>query len=235
MTQNDIDQLQRQGCEALIVASYDWKVPDCQSVFPYAINFHCSPLPEGRGPYPVSRALLERRTSWAVTCHKLSFKIDQGDILAHEHFRLEPEDCHESLDLKIQMAAKRLAEHITKNLPDLWQKAIPQGEAVYWKKPTLLERVINFNKPVADVLRHIRAFGANESLAAVGDHWYLVKRAVGWPETHAHKPGFAAHSFNRSTVIAATDGYVGLLDISLAPDHLIAEVEDQMNSSLTLR
>jgi hypothetical protein len=38
------------------------------------------PLPEGRGagPYPLTRAILEARDFWAITCHKLSEKFDEG-------------------------------------------------------------------------------------------------------------------------------------------------------------
>src|SRR5882724_8499382 len=71
MKASDLATLSAQGCEALAVASYNWKVPDWRPYLKYAVNFHAAPLPEARGPYPAVRALLEGHRSWAVSCHKV--------------------------------------------------------------------------------------------------------------------------------------------------------------------
>ena len=57
---------------------------------PFAVNFHASPLPNARGPYPAFRAILEGRRSWGVTCHRLEHGFDAGDILAAEVFFRSP-------------------------------------------------------------------------------------------------------------------------------------------------
>jgi methionyl-tRNA formyltransferase len=224
MAASDLAALGERGCEALIVASYDWKVGDWRPFVKYAVNFHASPLPDGAGPYPVVRAILEERGAWGVTCHQLSPEIDRGDILAREEFPLQPDECHESLDLKIQMAARRLASRVAVQLPELWRQAEPQSGGTYWRKHRVAEHVVDFGKPTESVLRHIRAFGANGSLACVGGVWFIVKRAVGWSEQHDHPPGRAVHVFNRSIVVAARDGYVGLLDSERAPPGIVAEI-----------
>ncbi len=225
MTEHDLAELQRQGCEALIVASYNWKIPDWQPYLKCAVNFHSSPLPEGRGPYPIVRAILENRDSWGITCHRLAAEIDKGDILAVERFPLQADESHESLDLKTQMAAQRLAAKVAREFMPLWEQAVPQGEGSYWKKPTLQERIIDFQQPVADILRHIRAFGSTESLANIGGAWLIVKRAVGWVDPHVVAPGQAAHVFNKSIVIAALDGYIGLLESDFAPPEIVAQMQ----------
>ena len=86
LIESDLDALRAEGCDALIVASYDWKIPDTAPFLKYAVNFHASPLPDGRGAYPVPRAILENRDHWAVTCHRLTPNIDNGAILAAENF-----------------------------------------------------------------------------------------------------------------------------------------------------
>lgn len=225
MTARDLQELQAQGCEALIVASYDWKIPDWSPFLKYAVNFHSAPLPEGRGPYPVVRAILENRDRWGVVCHKLTADLDAGDILDAEAFPLQPDECHESLDLKVQMAAKRLAQRMTEQMPEMWAKAKPQGEGSYWPRYTMEQRVIDFKKPVKDVLRHIRAFGASESIANLYGTWLLVKRALGWVEIHNHPPGHVAHTFNRNTIVAVPDGYVVLLEWDFAPPHVVEELK----------
>lgn len=218
----DLAELRERGCEALIVASYDWKVCDWRPFLKYAVNFHASPLPDGRGPYPVVRAILDGCEAWGVTCHRLSQDIDRGDILAREEFPLRPDECHESLDLRIQMAARRLASRVAGQLAELWEQAEPQRGGSYWRKHEAADHVIDFRNPTESILRHVRAFGANGSLACVGGAWFIVKRAVGWTEPHDHRPGCAVHIFNRSIVVAAADGYIGLLDSERAPPGVVA-------------
>lgn len=225
MTERDLAELRYQGCEALIVASYDWKIPDWSPYIQYAVNFHSSPLPAGRGPYPVSRAILENWDHWGVTCHKITDKIDQGEILASDQFPLQADECHESLDLKIQMSAKRLASRVAHDFAGLWEQAKPQQIGSYWQKTALPERVIDFTKPVEQIMRHIRAFGSTESLAFVNNTWFIVKRAVGWTEQHQHQPGQIVHVFNRHIVVAVADGYIGLLDNDVVPPHALKELQ----------
>jgi methionyl-tRNA formyltransferase len=228
MTTQDLEQLRDQGCDALIVASYDWKIPDWQPYLKYAVNFHCSPLPEGRGPYPVTRAILENRASWGVTCHRLSGEIDKGDILAQEIFPLQTDECHEKLDLKIQMAAKKLAGRVAGSFDELWNNATPQTGGSYWDKVKLRERLIDFDKPVDEILRHIRAFGATESLACLNGLYVIVKRAVGWTEKHSYKTGQIAHAFNQTLVITASDGYIALLEHNPAPPEVGEQVAKEI-------
>jgi methionyl-tRNA formyltransferase len=215
MTTDDLAELQAQGCEALVVASYKWKIHDWHPFLKYAVNFHCSPLPDGRGPYPPVRAILEKRDSWAVTCHRLSSEMDKGDIIAVEKFPLQSDECHESIDLKIQMAAKRLATGVARQFVELWGQAKPQEGGSYWEMPTVEERVIHFQMPVEHILRQIRAYGSNGSFALIDNSWLCVTRAVGWKEHHTHLPSQVVHTFNRSKVVAALDGFIGILEYDL--------------------
>jgi len=230
MTASDLAELRGQGCEVLIVASYDWKICDWQPFLKYAVNFHASPLPEGRGPYPAVRAILENRESWGISCHRLTQDIDRGDVLAAEEFPLQPYECHESLDLKIQMAAKRLATRVAGQFVELWEQAKPQDEGSYWKKFQSEESVIDFQKPIESIMRQIRAFGSIGSLAQMGGTWIVVKRAVAWTEQHNHIPGHVVHVFNRSAVVAASDGYIGVLESDIAMPHVVAELQAGLNA-----
>lgn len=121
-------ELAEQGCDALVVASYPWRIPDWTPYLKYAINFHCSPLPAGRGPYPLHQALLEGRNTWGASCHQITPEFDRGDILATQAFPLGANECHESLNLKVQIASRNIAGHVAANLPGLWRRAEPQGE-----------------------------------------------------------------------------------------------------------
>ena len=222
LTPANLETLAAQGCEALVVASYNWKIPDWRPALKYAVNLHASPLPEARGPYPAVRALLEGRRSWAVSCHKVEQNFDSGDLLAQESFALSDTDSHESLDLKIQMAARRLATRVAGDFAALWDGAQAQGTGSYWKHWRPEERKLDFSRGVEDVLRQVRAFGLIECTATVNKIDIFVRRAVGWTEAHTATPGAMVHSDGATMVVAARDGYIGIVEWSLLdPDAVV--------------
>ena len=212
MTQDDLKGLGDCGCDTLIVANYKWRIGDWQPHLKHAVNFHPSPLPEARGPYPIVRAILENRKSWAVTCHRLDANFDTGDILAAETFPLDEFECHESLSLKTQLASGRLAEHVAQNFLELWNHATPQGPGDYWPKLTQPELTINFANPVETIMRQVRALGLLECLATINNVLICIRRAVGWTELHTHIPGTVVHVNNKSIVVAVQNGYIGIID-----------------------
>ncbi len=219
MRPRDLDDLAQRGCEVLVVASYDWRIPEWRPYLRHAINFHPSPLPEARGPYPAVRAILEGRRQWGVTCHQISEQFDSGDILAQELFALGDRECHDSLDLRVQMAASRLASRVAADFPALWAAAQPQGAGSYWPRWREEERFIDFATPVAAIDRHVRAFHCVESLAQVNGVLLFVRRVAVWAEAHDYAPGTLVHSNGQKLVLAATDGYVALLEWSvIAPE-----------------
>jgi hypothetical protein len=110
------------------------------------------------------------------------------------------------------MAAGRLATTVATRFNELWEHAEPQKQGTYWKLPNLEERVIDFRRPVEEIVLHIRAYGASGSLANIGNHWFVVRRAVGWSETHSNPLGCIMHIFNKSFVVAVSDGYLGIIE-----------------------
>jgi methionyl-tRNA formyltransferase len=214
ISSRDLADLGHSGCTVLIVASYQWKIPEWSADIKYAVNFHPSPLPEGRGPYPLVRAILEERSSWAVTCHKINEKFDQGDILDVETFPIDPDECHDSLRLKVAMAASRLAERVALEFEPLWQAAVPQGIGSYWPRWTEQDHAIDFNQPVAIIMRQIRAFGDLECMATINGATIFIHRAKGWIEPHSAHPGAVTHASNLEMVVAAADGFIAITEWS---------------------
>ena len=187
MTEDDLRDLGESGCDVLIVAGYKWRIGDWRPYLKYAVNFHPSPLPEARGPYPIVRAILENRKSWAVTCHQLAPDFDTGDILAAETFQLNDSECHESLSLKIQMASVRLADRVANNFLALWNQAIPQGTGNYWPNLRQEELTINFSDSVDTIMRHDPGLGFARELGLY--QWSLdLCQTRGWLDRDAHLP-----------------------------------------------
>ncbi len=227
MAQRDIADIGISGCDVLVVAGYDWKIPQWNALVKYAINFHPSPLPTGRGAYPLPNAILGKHPVWGIACHRLTERIDAGEILDAEHFPIRADESHESLDLRVQIAGKRLAERIASNFIQLWRAATPQGEGTYWPKITLADKLIDLGRSIDDLLRHVRAYGRTGSLVNVGGTWHIVKHAAGWQETHTHAPGTVIHTSARAIVVAVADGYLAILESEVVPAHLAAQISAQ--------
>jgi len=214
MDSADLADLAARGCDALVCAGYDWRIPAWRPHLRYAVNFHPAPLPEARGPYPAFQALLGGRGRWAVTCHQIEPAFDTGAVLAEEAFDLVEDECHESLGLKAQMAQGRLARRLAQDFEKLWREAKPQVGGGYWRRLTDADREIDFTRPVDHILRQVRAFGLTETIAKVNGSTLYVRRAVGWREPHGLAPGTLAFTSGRQWVVAALDGYVGLIEWS---------------------
>ncbi len=210
--ESDFQELSAAHCDALIVASYNHRIGQWRPYLPYAVNFHPSPLPLGRGPYPLVRAIRDRHPHWGISCHQLSEQYDRGDVLDQELFDLDARETHESLDLKIQMAARRLGARVANGFEVLWTNAQPQVDAEWWPLWTATERAIDFSQTVAVIDCQIRAFGLHGTIARLQGYTLRVTRAHTWIEAHGRRPGSVAHAYGKTLVVAATDGYVALTD-----------------------
>jgi methionyl-tRNA formyltransferase len=215
----DLSDLEASGCEALVVAGYPWLITGWEQHLRYAVNFHPSPLPVGRGPYPLFTAILDGAPHWGMSVHALSPTFDTGAIVAQDRFDLSPDETHDMLLAKCQMAAKRLAATLAADFPRLWSEATPQGEGSYWPRITQAQRTLDWTQDVADVLRTVRAFGSIEAIAQVGSTRLYVWQATGWVAAHRLTPGTLVHKHRRHLVMAVRDGLVQLTGWSaLAPE-----------------
>jgi methionyl-tRNA formyltransferase len=217
MGETDLDDLAQRGCEALIVASYDWRIPHWRDKLHYAVNFHPSPLPLGRGPYPLPRAILEQRKRWAMSAHRIEHAFDSGDLLAMEEFGLDESESHETLNLKLQMAGGRLARKLAPSFIELWDAAQPQGKGEYWPAFSEAERTVDFHASVADILRKLRAFGVLECYGHLNGQRIYVRHAYGWPEPHNLGPETVVHVNGSDVVLAVKDGFIALTDWGILP------------------
>lgn len=89
MLPDDIERLAHEHGRdvVLVVSGYPWLVRGWHGRVRYALNLHPSPLPTGRGPYPLFKAVLDGYESWGVTAHVLAEQgFDTGDILAQDIF-----------------------------------------------------------------------------------------------------------------------------------------------------
>jgi methionyl-tRNA formyltransferase len=215
LTGDSLRELADRGCEALVVASYPWRIGDWRPYLKYAVNFHPAPLPFGRGPYPTPVPILEQAATWGVACHKLEHEFDAGDVLRKVEFPVSPQDDHDSVDLRIQLASRQLAADVAAHFVDYWNAAVPQTEGRYYPLWTDADRTLDFSQSVESVLRRVRAFGPIECIARINDATLFVRRAVGWIESHRIPAGTVVYVNGLSLVVTTVDGYVGLTEWSL--------------------
>ncbi len=200
------------GCEVLIVVGYKWRIGDWRPYLKHAVNFHPSPLPEARGPYPMVRAIMENRKSWAVTCHQLDPGFDTGDILAAETFPLHDSESHESISLKIQMASAPPGESRGRQLSEIVGSGGSSRCRRLLGKHYAEDRTIDFSASIDIIMRKVQAMGLLECMAQINGVWIGVRRAVGWEETHRHLAGTVVHVNNKTIVVAAQNGYIGIIE-----------------------
>jgi methionyl-tRNA formyltransferase len=215
LTDENLHDLGQRGCEALVVASYRWRIGEWRSHVRRAVNFHPSPLPRGRGPYPLPAAILERAAAWGVSCHKLEHDFDTGDVLKSVEFALSDHEDHDSLDLRIQLAARRLSGEVADHFEQYWSAATAQEGGSYYPMWTERDRTLDFSRTVADLLRQLRAFGPLECIAALNQTRFFVRRAIGWTESHTLPAGTVTYINSLAMVVAAADGFIGLTEWSL--------------------
>ncbi|WP_262029515.1 methionyl-tRNA formyltransferase [Microvirga sp. Mcv34] len=204
----DLAGLRALGCQALVVAGYPWLVTGWERHLPFAVNFHPSPLPMGRGPYPLFQAILDGHAEWGLTTHRLEPSFDTGAIVAQARFSLSGTETHDTLLAKCQIAAKDISLQLSEDLPRLWEEARPQGPGSYWPRITQTQRTIRWAGSVRDVMRTIRAFGSIEAFAQIESRYVYVWEATGWEEPHRYRPGTLVHKHRRHMVVAASDGFV---------------------------
>src|SRR3984957_12740424 len=215
LTDTNLRELHDLGCEALVVASYKWRIGDWRPHLKYAVNFHPAPLPYGRGPYPTPVPVLQQATTWGVSCHKVEHEFDAGDVRKTVEFPVSRDDDHDSVDLKIQFASKRLSEDVAGRFVEYWDAATPQTGGSYYPLWTDVDRRLDFTQTVEEVLRRVRAFGPLECVAQINEATLFVRRAVGWTESPVVPAGTLVYANGLSLVVAVSDGYVGLTEWSL--------------------
>lgn len=89
---NDLNQLPE--CDIIYSVQYHevLKKEHIDKAKQITVNLHMAPLPEYRGSNQFSFAIIEHKTEFGTTIHKIDTQIDHGDILFQKRFPI-PENC----------------------------------------------------------------------------------------------------------------------------------------------
>lgn len=162
ITETDLRALSKAGCSLLVCAGYYDRIPVTQA-FPM-VNFHPSPLPLGRGAWPMPWIILKEIVVGGITVHKIVEKLDAGDILLQEIFYVGAGETLATYMDKVSALIPGMVKRLLKNLPLLLEKARPQGESTYWPTPTAKQWTVRNEMSAAEADRILRAFYGYECL-----------------------------------------------------------------------
>ncbi len=210
--ERDIEALQAEHGKdwALVVAGYPWLVRGWRGRAAYGLNIHPSPLPTGRGPYPLFRAVLDRYETWGVTAHVLADGFDTGDILAQDIFDAQPagEPRDAAGEVPDGVPAPRRRARSAGSCPAAGGGPSRRATAPTGPAPPMP------TGPSISGRRWTRSCGGCEPSAPSrpSPAWAMPgsssRRPMAGASVMQHTPGAVVHRHRRHVVIAALDGYV---------------------------
>lgn len=167
ITLDDINRLQKNGCEAIICAGYYYKIPTAHTL--PMVNIHPAMLPIGRGAWPTPITILKQLPMSGVTIHKIVEEYDAGDVLLAESFAVAAYDNLEMVTDKVRRLLPCLIKRLIVNFKELYENAMPQGKGEYWATPNEADWTItpDMSPPQIDLI--LRAFYGFECILKLPD------------------------------------------------------------------
>lgn len=170
-----------EGCELLFSAEYDRiiRIPEDLQRF-RGINIHSSLLPAGRGYYPIEAAYERGLDCLGVTMHKLTPKLDQGDILAQHEVKLSSD--MDSIDVYLENAAymREILPDVIDNIDVYWAEARQQTEIMpCWRRPDDTLLTIRHDMSRREALNVYRSYNSMTQLETDGVWYYAVSMTAG--------------------------------------------------------
>lgn len=178
ITENDILELEQEGCELILCAAYYYKVPISKKI--RMVNIHPALLPEGRGAWPMPVQLLQRHRYGGITFHKMTEQFDDGDILLQKRVEILPDDNLETLTIRLCEQIPGMVKQLIANLDSLIIKAKPQGSGSYWACPSESDYIVDSSMSVEEAELIFRAFYGYECWYRNDDKIYVLQRAFAY-------------------------------------------------------
>lgn len=172
------------------------------------IVVHPSLVPRWRGAAPVARALMAGETELGVTILKMSAGVDEGPVGDLRRV-IVPADA--DAGRAFELLAPSAVEGVLATLAAIaagtivWREQ--EGEPTYAAKITPDDRVIDWSRPVADIVNQVR--GLAPEIGAVTD--LLGKRTLIWQAAAGQGPLPAAAGGRLG--LPAGDGWVEVLEL----------------------
>ena len=207
--QQQMNALARAGVDTFLSAEYPWKIPVPEQLN-YAINIHPTMLPDGRGPTPLPSLILSYPQHGGITLHKMTNKLDEGEILLQKKLTIDEHESFDTLSAKLYIEVPLLLDALLSNIDHYYQNGRKQQKGSYWEKISHLDQTINWNRPTSKVLHQFRAFGSLGVYAEIQGKVCLITTAEGVICQHGFNAGEVISIDEIRLVIASSDGLVSI-------------------------
>ncbi|GEM_PF-1935557 len=124
-----------------------------------AFNLHPGPLPRYAGFYPYVWSVINGESEHGVTLHRMTQRIDVGNVLAIATFPLTPRDTGLSVYTKCGLASREVVKRLVEILRagTLTETSQDLAQRKYYRREVPFGARINFQWPSEAVERFVRA------------------------------------------------------------------------------
>ncbi len=195
-----------------------WEMPEYGTV-----NLHASLLPQYRGAAPINWAIINGESETGVTTFYINERIDTGEIILQDKTGIGPEETAGALHDRLMLLGADLVLKTVSLIKTNAVKARVQSESGDLKLAPKIHRdtcKLDWEQPVTTLYNKIRGlspypaawtFLYNTEEAQV----LKIYNAGMRKESHSHKPG-SLIAGKDTLEVAATDGFISLLEIQLS-------------------
>lgn len=182
------------------------------------INVHASLLPRWRGAAPLQRAIEAGDHTTGISIMQMDAGLDTGPILAMETVPITDQTTTERLHHQLAILGGQMIVPTLRALTEgrLIAQCQPETGVTYAAKIQTEDALIDWNRPRAQVLRHIHAFnpvpGAFTYLNGERFKIFEVARAPGV----TLNPGELQRQPDHRLLVGTSDGALQILDCQLA-------------------
>lgn len=132
--------------------------------FPYIFNFHHGDLRKYRGSNIHYWAIMNEEKEFTVTLHKIEEKLDAGNVVFEESFKVDEGDTAKSLYDKSNLLIKEISRRFFIKLEEEGiEKMLRKSYSVelgknYKRKDLNVEKVVvDMNQPIRQIMKQVRA------------------------------------------------------------------------------
>jgi methionyl-tRNA formyltransferase len=217
----EVDELNSFNADLMVVAAYGLLLPSAVLSAPRlgCVNIHASLLPRWRGASPMQQAILAGDAHSGVTLMKMDQGLDTGAMIATRRVAIEPTwSAAELHDVLAPLGAELLLESID-NIESAIQQAQIQDESQVTYAPRLTKRQaeIDWGKPVAELLREIRAFNPwPVSYTCLDDDNVRIWSARAGTDIEKKLPGVVVAHDTRGVFVSGADGVLQVTELQFA-------------------
>lgn len=186
------------------------------------INLHGSLLPQYRGAAPIHWAVINGEITTGVTTFKLQHAIDTGDILLQESFPIGPDETTGDIHDRMKTIGANL---LVRTIADLAEGKVTEQKQDQLLDPSLLKHApkiftetcqVNWQQPVQLIHNFIRGLAPFPGALSTLDGKILkIYRSRIEVKSDQKKTGSIVSDGKTFLKIAATNGYIHLLDLQL--------------------